>query len=330
MLDRLSEMALLGALDKFGSLALAADSLGMALPSASRLLAGIEKELGFLVLNRSTRPAVLTPQGRQILPEVRKVLRAHARLRQLVEVVRAKPHGVKLKVSFPVNCARDALMVGVETFLSRYPEACVEVMADLGIERLLNGMCEVAYFGYDPNLAEIYAEALEPQVNLLLASRRYLEEHGEPQAVGDLIRHKVITRYSSNRTAAGELVNGKERYVLHADQPKLLGDAPYCLSQLVKGKGIALDLCFDYVEPLLRSGDVQPVLLGWHRPAWNNHIACHIRNKERPEVRELMSLITEPHNRIVPRHWPYWYSYFGVPIEPVLKEMRALRKTARR
>lgn len=88
MLERYYELALLGALEKYGSLALAADSLGLGATSASRLLSRIEEELGFPVLDHATRPAGLTPQAKLILPQVQKVLRAHAKLKALAATVR--------------------------------------------------------------------------------------------------------------------------------------------------------------------------------------------------------------------------------------------------
>lgn len=324
MLEQFHEVALLGALEKYGSLAVAADSLGMGLTSASRMLARMEKQLGFALLDRSTRPARLTSQAKLILPQVQKVIRAHARLTQLVDHVRGGPEELLLRVSLPLNSARDAMMVGIETFKSRHPSAQVEVLADLGERGLLEGFCDVAYFGYHPYSTSVFSVRLEPEVNMLFASQSYLAEHGEPSSVQDLLNHTVLTRYSSNPATVREITDGVGSYVLHADQAVKQGDAPYCYGEMVKGRGIALDLGFDYVEADLRRGDVVPVLLGWHRPVWDNHIACHIRNQNNPAIRELMTLIAESHNRLVPRHWRHWYEYFKVPVSPVLEEMRRL------
>ncbi len=326
MLDRYYEIALLGALEKYGSLALAADSLDLSPASASRMLARIEGELGFAVLDHSTRPAGLTPQAKLIMPQVQKVLRAHSRLKDLVEAVRGRDdEEMVIRLSLPVNSARDAMMVGVEEFKTRHENVQVEILADLGENGLLNGLCDIAYFGYRPESECIFSEALEPEVNMLFASRRYVEEHGVPKTVGELVQHTLLMRYSSNPAASHELTDGVGRYVLHADQPAKKGDALYCYRELMKGCGIALDLSFGSVEADLRRGDVVPVLPAWHRRIWNNHLACHISNQNNPVVRELMALIGESHDRLVPKIWRHWYRYFKVPEQPVLDEMRRLR-----
>lgn len=326
MLDRCHEVALLGALEKYGSLALAADSLEISTASASRMLARIERELGFAVLDHSTRPAGLTPQAKLIMPQVQKVLRAHARLKELVETVRgSEAEEAVLRLSLPVNSERDAMMVGVEEFKSRHENIQVEVLADLGEKGLLNGACDIAYFGYKPESECIFSEALEPGVNMLFATRRYIEEQGSPKSVDELIGHTLLMRYSSNPASSRELTDGTGRYVLHADQPAKKGDALYCFSEMMKGRGIALDLSFWNVEADLRHGDVVPVLPAWHRKIWNNHLACHIKNQNNPLVRELMALIGASHDRLQPKIWRYWYRYFQVPEQPVLDEMRRLR-----
>ncbi len=326
MLDHIHEIALLSSLEKYGSLAVASDSLGIGLTSASRMLARVEKELGFAVLDRSSRPARITAQAKLILPQVRKVMRAHSRLVQLVDHVRGGQEEMLIRVSLPLNSARDAMMVGIDAFKSRHVSTQVEVLADLGEVGLQDGLCDVAYFGYRPQSPNVFPVRLEPEVNMLFASRQYIKEHGAPSTVQDLLNHTVLTRYSSNPATVREITDGVRSYVLHADQTVKQGDAPYCYGEMVKGRGIALDLGFDYVEADLRRGDVVPVLLGWHRPVWDNYIVCHIRHQNNPAIRELMTLIAESHNRLVPSHWKHWYEYFKVLEGPVLEEMRRLRK----
>lgn len=326
MLDRYYEIALLGALEKYGSLALAADYLEISTASASRMLARIEADIGFAVLDHSTRPAGLTPQAKLIIPQVQKVLRAHSRLKDLVEAVRGRDdEETVLRLSLPVNSARDAMMVGVEEFKTHHENVKVEILADLGENGLLNGLCDIAYFSYKPESECLFAEQHEPEVNMLFASRRYVDEHGAPTQVDELIEHTLLMRNSSNPSSSRELTDGISRYVLHADQPANKGDALYCFSEMTKGRGIALDLAFATVETDLRRGDVVPVLPTWHRRIWNNHLACHISNQNNPVVRELMALIGESHDRLVPKIWRHWYRYFKVPEQPVLDEMHRLR-----
>ncbi len=326
MLDRYYEIALLGALEKYGSLTLAADSLNLSPPSASRMLARIEAELGFAVLDHGTRPAGLTTQARLIMPQVQKVLRAHEKLKDLVETVRgSEAEDAVLRLSLPVNSARDAIMVGVEEFKSRHENMQIEVLADLGENGLLNGLCDIAYFGYKPESECIFSEALEPEVNMLFASRRYVEEHGSLETVDELVGHTLLMRYTTNPSSSRELTDGSDRYVLHADQPTKKGDALYCCSEMMKGRGIALDLSFGSVEADLRRGDVVPILPAWHRKLWDNHLACHISNQNNPVIRELMTLIGESHDRLMPKIWRHWYRYFNVPEQPVLEEIRQLR-----
>lgn len=316
MLDSFGELKLLEAIEKQGSLAMAADALGMKLSSASRMLARIESEMGFKVLDRRVKPAILTPQATGLLPHVRKILKAHDRMNEVIEVLGkvVKTSPKVLKVSFPINSAREALLAGVEHFKERHPDVSVEVTADAGPSGLLEGRVDVAYFGFNPHHASIFVVQAQAEANLLFASKRYIAEHGSPTCIQDLVHHTVLTRYSDNPTATRELTNGKENYFLRAEQPMLQGDAQFCRAQLLKGKGIALDLGFDFIEAELRRGEVVAILTDWHRPYWDNHVACRVKDQSNPLVRELMALIKEVHDRVVPSHWRHWYEYFGADV----------------
>ncbi len=62
-----------------GSLTAAAADLGVSLPAMVRTLAGLERELGATLLNRTTRRLHLTDEGRQYLEHCRDDPGARAR-----------------------------------------------------------------------------------------------------------------------------------------------------------------------------------------------------------------------------------------------------------
>lgn len=68
-----------------GSLGRAAAALGLAQPSVSNRMAGLERRIGAALFSRSTRGATLTPAGERLLPHARRALQvmddAHAAAR---------------------------------------------------------------------------------------------------------------------------------------------------------------------------------------------------------------------------------------------------------
>ena len=96
-----------------GSLKLAAEKLWIDPPLASRMLANLEDELGIFLLDRRSRPAVLTKEAKEILPSVRQLIQSHEALLSLTQNLR-KDHDLKarrtLRISLPVNMDRTPIL----------------------------------------------------------------------------------------------------------------------------------------------------------------------------------------------------------------------------
>ena len=73
-MDKLRAMAGFVRIVDKGSLTAAAADLGVSLPAMVRSLAGLERELGATLLNRTTRRLHLTDEGRQYLEHCRAIL----------------------------------------------------------------------------------------------------------------------------------------------------------------------------------------------------------------------------------------------------------------
>ena len=72
-MDKLRAMAGFVRIVDKGSLTAAAADLGVSLPAMVRSLAGLERELGATLLNRTTRRLHLTDEGRQYLEHCRAI-----------------------------------------------------------------------------------------------------------------------------------------------------------------------------------------------------------------------------------------------------------------
>ncbi|WP_306369264.1 LysR family transcriptional regulator [Nocardiopsis sp. CC223A] len=78
-------------------------------PVASRRVAALERHLGGLLFDRSTRGAVLTPFGREVLPAARRLVRLAEELEYDAERARHSP----VRLAVPETCAtRDLAALG--------------------------------------------------------------------------------------------------------------------------------------------------------------------------------------------------------------------------
>ncbi|TDC23260.1 LysR family transcriptional regulator [Streptomyces sp. 8K308] len=88
-----------------GSFTVGAAAARMAQSVASRRIAALERHLGDRLLERSSRPAALTPFGRDVLPLAAQLVRVADRLEQEAEAARHAP----LRLAVPATCGTGAL-----------------------------------------------------------------------------------------------------------------------------------------------------------------------------------------------------------------------------
>jgi DNA-binding transcriptional LysR family regulator len=88
-----------------GSFTVGAAAARMAQSVASRRVAALERHLGERLLERSSRPASLTPFGRDMLPLARQLVELADRLEHEAEAARHRP----LRLAVPADCPTAAL-----------------------------------------------------------------------------------------------------------------------------------------------------------------------------------------------------------------------------
>lgn len=108
-LDRIRAWQLFIETSRLGSLALAAEALSFPLPKASRLISSLEDELGFLLLDRTKKPAALTKEGQALVLDAQGLISQWGILRERAEALRNGNFELSrrsLRISLPVNMDR--------------------------------------------------------------------------------------------------------------------------------------------------------------------------------------------------------------------------------
>lgn len=141
----ISAWKLLVATAEIGTISGAAAKLGLPLPKASRLWAELEDRTGVALLDRTVKPARLTEEACRRLPDALLFLATYRRLLSTPTVSDTRP----LRVSIPANAAP----LPVLTVLNRFEAAHgvqIDLLNDCGVEGLLSGRADVAWFGFEP------------------------------------------------------------------------------------------------------------------------------------------------------------------------------------
>jgi DNA-binding transcriptional LysR family regulator len=190
MSDRLSALRLFVRVARAGNFSRAAREFGLSQPSASRIVATLEGEIGASLFTRSTRALALTEAGAEYLARVEPVLAAldeadHAargtgELRGVIRVAAAS--------SFTVH----AVIPRLPDFLKDHPRLRVELLMNDLRQALISEGVDVAFrFGPLADSTAI-ARRLGSIQRVLVASPAYLRRAGRPKVPADLNSHALL------------------------------------------------------------------------------------------------------------------------------------------
>ena len=306
-------------IERSGSLSQAANALGLELPEASRMVRQLEKELGFELLDRKTKPAKLSPRGFRILPVARDYVLSYERLLEAAghetDAEDTKRH---IRVSLPANMNRAPYYALIQAFEREHPEVCVEIGMDRGPEGLAEYLVDIAFLGSVPKGSGFHVRRCHSEVSCLVASPEYLERMGEPRQIGEIADHTLLLRQTTGWAYSRRLECGSSTYYIRSDQKTMQGDPFFCRTMLLEGRGIAIDLSLGFLEEELEAGKVVPVLKGWHRQPWDNSVVCRREAADDPLVRELLERLADRIDADADQIWKKWYARFGIPLESVV------------
>ncbi len=130
-MDKFSALGMFVAAAEHGSFSRAAEQLGKTPSALTKAISHLERELGAVLFERSTRRIVLTEAGRLYLDTARQVLQ---RLHEAGEEIGQLQHGLQgsLRITAPLAFGRAFLERVCAAFLAEYPQIrlCVDLSDD--------------------------------------------------------------------------------------------------------------------------------------------------------------------------------------------------------
>jgi DNA-binding transcriptional LysR family regulator len=239
----------------------AARELGVSTAAVSQSVRQLERQLGVVLLNRTTRSVAVTDAGRRLVEEAGPGL---AQVSSALQSALAQPGEVvgRLRLSVPRSAVSLLIAPVLPAFRARHPRVEVDVVVE---DRLVDIVAE----GYDAGVR--LEETLERdmvQVRLTGAFRftvvgapSYLARHGTPERPEDLLRHECINLRSPTTGApyAWELERGRRTWRVPARGSVTTNDES--TSARLAAEGLGLAYAFEpAVQEELRTGQLVRVL----------------------------------------------------------------------
>lgn len=276
-----------------GTIASAAEALGISPSGVSRALARLEQRVGARLLARTTRSLSLTDEGRRFYEQVGPHL---AGIEEAT--IEASGSGSKVRGRLRVNIdpffSRIVLSRHLAAFLARYPDLSIElIMRDRVGDLVADGFDLALRFGEPPQGSLIARKLIETRV-LTVASPSYIKAKGRPQHPKDLEERDCIDFYdaANARPYDWEIRRKKEVLPLRVKARLLVSDSGTLIGACEAGAGIGQILELG-CEPLLRSGRLVELFPEWSDERFPLYAIYHSRLHRAAKVRAFVEFCLE-------------------------------------
>jgi DNA-binding transcriptional LysR family regulator len=259
MNDRLTALKLFARAGRVGNFSTAGRELGLSQPSASRLIAALEEEVGTTLFSRTTRAVTLTEAGLTYLQRVEAILAA-------IDDADHEARGTGevrglLRVGTTSGFALREIIPRLPRFLKAHPALRVELLPNDGYRDFVAEGIDVAFaFGPLPD-SSATARKMTDGPRTLAAAPSYLREHGSPVEPADLVRHAVITG-PAHASATFSFHKDGRALSVRVDSQLTVAMHEGAIASAVAGLGIAA-LGADCARAEFESGALVRVLPEW-------------------------------------------------------------------
>lgn len=190
MSDRLTALKLFARAGRMGNFSSAGRELGLSQPSASRLIAALEADVGATFFSRTTRAVTLTEAGATYLTRVEAILAA-------LEEADHEARGTgelrgALRVGTSSTFVLREIIPRLPRFLSAHPALRIELLSNDRYQDLVTEGIDVAFRQGSLPDSSATARKLMDDPRILAAAPSYLAERGMPLVPADLAQHDVI------------------------------------------------------------------------------------------------------------------------------------------
>ena len=258
-MDRLTEMEAFTAVVDHGGFTDAARKLGISKSAVSKHVSALEARLGARLLNRTTRRVSPTEVGLVYYDRARRVLTDAGEADRIVSAMQSAPSGV-LRLSVATDFGVTLLSPVLDTFFTEFPDVSVQMVLNNRYVELISEGFDMAVRVGEAEDSSLRSHRITETTRRLVASPNYLQQHGRPQRIEDLVQHKLLHQGNNSGANVWRLTgpSGEERQVRGSGQLSV-NDGQSLLHAAIRGLGIAYLPSFLYHEALER-GEVVDVI----------------------------------------------------------------------
>lgn len=279
--------ALVRAVD-LGSLSAAARSLSTTQPTVSKQIAALEAELGVRLLERRPTQLATTDEGARFLDSARRLLEDYEEAVADLDERSRQPSGL-VRISAPVALGELHLNALMLRALQQHPGLEIDLLLE---DRFVDPVEErfdmtVRIGGALP--LDLVARELATWPRYIVASPEYVERHGRPRRVQDLVRHPFL-RYPLGEHDSVPLSGPGGHVQAPISTRYRINHAVALLHAVRNGAGIAFQPCW-MVRELIARKELVRLLPQWEGPSQTVFLVYPRRRRQPMRVQVMLDLL---------------------------------------
>ena len=270
VMDRIQAIRLFIRVVDLGSFSKAAADMGMGQPSATKLVAQLEQQLGSRLLHRSTHGVAPTEIGTLYYEKCKLIAHHVEEAETVASLLQSKVQG-GLRITTSVAFGRRVLVPLVMCFMEINPRLQIELnfedryvnLVEQGIDvairlgRLADSTLGVRYLGINPWV--------------VVASTNYLNRRGRPLVPGDLATHDALIYSTVQGDARWHFTSGDGQMLSVPLKGPLRSNSLSALLAAARGDMGVAALPWYVAHESVKSGAVVPILTDWTLPSQEIH-----------------------------------------------------------
>ncbi|WP_167772599.1 LysR family transcriptional regulator [Ramlibacter henchirensis] len=248
-----------------GSLAGACERLRVPRSTLSRRLQQLEKEMGVLLLKKSTRKLAPTDLGLAIREHCARIATEAAAIGQLTARTTGQLQGT-LRVAIPIEFGTGWLGKAISDFAVQYPEMAVEVDVSGRVVDLIDESRDIAITYGHPKPSSLTQRRLGALTSGIYASPLYARRRGLPQSLDQIGQHDCVVTEIQLREGVWSFSGARGRRNVRVQGRLRVNSIRLARELVVSGAGLGLlphMMCAGHVD----SGALVRVLPSWNSPS---------------------------------------------------------------
>jgi DNA-binding transcriptional LysR family regulator len=190
-MDKINNMKVFCRSVELGTFAAVAKEMNLSAMMISKYVAQLERSLGGILLNRTTRSLNLTEVGQNYYEKSKHILQELTELDDSTSQMGGSVKGV-LKISAPIDFGGIYMVPVIEAYQRECPDVKILMTLDNKHQNLRDGLFDVVILVTDNlDLGVVARKITETELGTY-ASPSYLKKNGCPETLSELTRHQCL------------------------------------------------------------------------------------------------------------------------------------------